>query len=90
MTDDIEKDERMDDLERFIIEEKGKTEEELREVQDELLKVYNSLTAYLEVLDYEIKDAFEKSDDKKWLAFTNKKHIILHHLTELERIIKKP
>ncbi len=89
MTDDIEKEETVDDIEKFINEEKGKIEEELKEVQDELVKVFNSLTAYLGVLDYEIKDAFEKSDDKKWLSLTNKKNIILQNLAELERLIKK-
>lgn len=89
MNDDVEKKENVDDIEKFINEEKEKTEEELKEVQNELIKIYNSLSAYLDVLDKEIKDAFDKLDDKKWLSLTNKKNIMLQHLVELERIINK-
>lgn len=89
MNDKIEKKEVNDDLENFLNEEIKRTEEELKEVQDELIKIYNSLSAYVEVLDKDIKDAFERFDDKKWLAITNKKNIILQHLIELERLIKK-
>lgn len=89
MTDDIEKKEELDDIEKFINEEKEKTEEELTAIQEELLKVYNSLSAYIDVLDKEIKEAFDKFDDKKWLSLTNKKNIILQQLVELQRIINK-
>lgn len=88
MKDNMEEEE-LDDIERFISNEKDKTEEELKEVQEELVKVYNSLSAYLDILNLEIKDAFEKFDDKKWLSLTNKKNIILQNLAELERIIRK-
>ncbi len=89
MNDDIEKKEDLDDVEKFINEEKEKIEEELKEVHKELLRVYNSLSCYIEILDKEINEAYRKFDDKKWLSLTNKKNIILQHLAELEGIIKK-
>ncbi|MCX7991321.1 MAG: hypothetical protein N2999_04690 [Proteobacteria bacterium] len=89
MNDDIEKKEDLDDIEKFINEEKDKTEEELKEVHEELIKVYNSLSSYIEILNREIKEAFDRFDEKKWLSLTNKKNIILQQLVELERIIRK-
>ncbi len=78
-----------DDIEKFINSEREKTKTELAEIQEELKKLYDRLSNYIEVLDSEIKLAFELGDDKQWISLTNKKAIILQRLAEIAQILNK-
>lgn len=78
-----------DDIEKFIEAESDKTAKELIEIQEELLKVTKRLSDYLNVLDGEIKIAYEMGDEKLWLSLTNRKAIILQRLSELTQILNK-
>lgn len=82
---DIEK----DDIEQYIESERAKISEELAEIQQELIKLMERLENYIDVIEREIKAAFEAGDDKAWLSLTNKKAIFLQRLSEIVEIIKK-
>jgi NTP pyrophosphatase (non-canonical NTP hydrolase) len=79
----------LDDVEKFIAEEKSKIGMELKEIQEELAKLHNSLVSYMHILDGEIRDAFENGDEKTWLSLTSRKSIMLQRLAELGHMMKK-
>ncbi|GAB4436384.1 MAG: hypothetical protein OHK0040_07610 [bacterium] len=78
-----------DDIERFLKSETDKTKKELAEIQSELEKLTKSLSDYINVLEEEIKLAFDMGDEKLWLSLTNKKAIILQRLAEIAQILNK-
>lgn len=78
-----------DDIERFLKSETDKTKKELAEIQSELEKLTKSLSDYINVLEEEIKLAFDMGDEKLWVSLTNKKSIILQRLAEIAQILNK-
>lgn len=81
--------EEVDDVERFLGEEKSRISLELKEIQEELVKLHNSMASYLNILDREIRDAFENGDEKTWLSLTNRKSIMLQRLAEIGYMMKR-
>jgi hypothetical protein len=76
-------------LEAYLEKEKAQTEKELAEVQEVLVQMYKKIRSEIELLDREIKSAYEDGNEPLWISLTNKKSLLLQNLYELVRLIKK-
>ncbi len=76
-------------IEEYLEKERAQTEKELAEVQKELVQMYDKISSEIELLDREIRKAYEEGNEPLWVSLTNKKSLLLQNLHELVSLLKK-